>query len=598
MIESLCHRGPDDEGIAEWDNCVLGHRRLSIIDIGGGAQPMSAGQARCAVAFNGEIYGYRELRASLSGYRFETNSDTEVLLALYQKHGPRMAERLPGMFAFAIWDEERQSLFAARDRFGEKPLFYARAESGQWLFASEIKALLASGLLRPRLSRSALAHYLRRLYVHPSQTIYENIHVLPPAHTLLIQDGQARIERYWSLPQTRDESLGAIDEREAIEEFRRLFERAVSRQMVADVPVAAFLSGGLDSSSVVAAAAQVGGTKLRTLAFGFGSSADEMPFAREVAARYGTEHIELEAPRQAVAELMIEMAHVYDEPFADSSNIPTYLISREARRHAKVVLSGDGGDELLAGYEFWYRPLWLAARASTCGTRLALAARPLLRVAARAGIQAPKAWRQKTDGARMVQQQGSILAAHRWQSGFFTRDEMAALGFAAGDEAPLPDPSDLGQTERGDLDDALRLDLLEYLPGDILAKTDRAAMAHGLELRAPFLDVELASFCIALPPRFKMTASADKWLLRQAYAEQWPESIRKRGKQGFGAPVETWLRLPEVAALKARVLSSQGAVCHLLPPTEVARIAARDDYQTWTLLVLGLWLEAGGQESL
>jgi len=594
MTAALSHRGPDGEGFWESDACALGHRRLSIIDLQNGEQPMPGADAMSAVTFNGEIYGFAELKGELKSYPFRTHCDTEVLLALYEQHGVAMPRHLPGMFAFALWDERAQHLLAARDRFGEKPFFYAWGNRGEFLFASEIKALIASQCFRPHLNRDALGHYLRHLYVHPTQTIYENVHVLPPAHSLVLKSGKMEIERYWQLPVTRSDIASPASLEETLEEFDRLFERAVQKQLVADVPVAAFLSGGLDSSSVVAAATRHH-SQLVTLAFGFESSNSELPFARGMAQKLGTTHIELETPRTEIGELMCEMARVFDEPFADSSNIPTYLIAQAARRHAKVVLTGDGGDELLAGYDFWYRPLWHFQKLHGARAKLALVLHFASRALSRLGVHSLSANGQYMARAgRMRSRHTSLLEAHTVQNSFFTAEQLQVWGFCTSKPH-----TDLGQAPSHSVDDALRFDLGDYLPGDVLVKTDRAAMAHGLELRAPFLDVDFASFCIALALHFKMTAAEDKWILRQAFASRWTPAVRARGKQGFGAPVDVWLQRPDVVALSQRVLHDPKHALWTLLPFETSRFAVQQGgYQTWILLTLGLWLEAGGQNAL
>lgn len=591
MVGVLRHRGPDGRGVHFFRECALGHTRLSIVDLATGGQPMLSTDGAVAITFNGEVYGYREIKRALSEQAFRTTSDTEVILALYARHGRRLPIHLPGMFSFAIWDEHEHALLAARDRFGEKPFFFARGRTGEFLFASEIKALIASGLFQPRIDRAAVVHYLRHLYVHPHSTVYENVWVLPPAHSLQFKDGRVSVERYWTPPETRD----PISEAEAEEEFRRLFEKAVERQLVADVPVGAFLSGGLDSTSVVAAASHFR-PGLKTFSFGFPDFVDERPFARAAAQLYGTEHVELQDQRVDLPELLHRMADVYDEPFADSSNIPTYLISQAARRHGKVVLTGDGGDELLAGYDLWYRPLWDMEQSRALPAAVNAVLRVARRACARLGVPLPDRWRRLLDGAARVTRHGSIARAHLAQNVFFSDTEVRDLGLdcSAGVLAEIPPlPS------TGTVDDALRIDLCDYLPGDILVKTDRASMAHGLELRAPFLDAELATFCISLPSRLKIDGHQGKLILRRCYGPSWPDPIRSRGKWGFGAPVHGWLGRPGVAALKQEVLYER---CH--PVFELISFAgsrlfvAQDNYQTWILLTLGLWLEHGREGCL
>jgi asparagine synthase (glutamine-hydrolysing) len=550
MVDALHHRGPDAAGVLEYPEAILGHARLSIVDLAGGAQPMAAAtDSQVAVTFNGEIYGYRELRDGLRDYPFRTQSDTELLPALYRRDGDEFVEKLPGMFAFGLWDGTRRQLLLARDRFGEKPLYYADYEvDGKRgiVFASEIKAILASGLVRPRVNRDAIAHYLQYLYVHPRQTIYENVHTLPPGHLALYRPGSAvTVQPYWVLPET----IGEITAEDASRRLQSLLETAVARQLVADVPVGAFLSGGLDSSTIVAVAAGLkkrGGGRLDTFSFRFRGAtgeADEIGYANTVAAMHGTEHHILEDTDADIAGLLQEMAHVYDEPFADSSNIATYLIARLARRHMKVVLTGDGGDELLAGYP-WYRELFDASPPPS-----------------------------------------SMAAARAGQNRYFSDDTLHKFGL-------LPSQMTKRIERTNTLDDALRMDLLDYMPGDILVKIDRASMAHGLELRAPFLDVELASFLIALPLRYKMDPGGDKLILRQAFGHLWPERVRARGKQGFGAPVSEWLARPQVRRLvETRLNDPQHPLFALLPFATTRVAVERRNTQTWILLTLALWLE-------
>jgi asparagine synthase (glutamine-hydrolysing) len=585
MVDSLRHRGPDGSEVRLLDGCGLGHTRLSIVDLEGGKQPMLSPDGSTAVTFNGEIYGYREIRRDLSDFPFRTSSDTEVLLALFEKYGERMMPRLPGMFAFAIWDKRRR-LFAARDRFGEKPFFYAFGRGGEFIFASEIKAILASGLVEPVLSRGALAHYLRRGYVHPHSTIYENIQALPPACALSYEPGGLRTWRYWT-PAPARQSIGLG---EAVGEFRRLFERAVERQLVADVPVGAFLSGGLDSSSVVAAASRRK-QGLRTLSFGFPGSHDELPFAADVARECRTDHTTIRVQEEDLGALLETMQMVYDEPFADSSNVPTYLLCREARRHLKVVLTGDGGDELLGGYS-WYRPLYWLERSR--GARLVqrVTARALLAFLDRCRIRRFERLRERSRGIVLAGRYGTVAAAQRGENRFFSDREIASFGLPAADPGCGPAPDE----PTGDpLARAMRVDFSDYMPGDILVKIDRASMAHGLELRAPFLDVEFAEFCLSLPSRFKLDGRQDKIILREAYLIDWPPSVRGRTKQGFGAPIRSWLASPAIQNLIGRHVLDPSAPIHDLLRLSRSEEAVRESrHRGWILLVLSLWLAGRG----
>jgi asparagine synthase (glutamine-hydrolysing) len=579
MVDSIKHRGPDGEGFHFFSDCALGHRRLAIVDIAGGAQPMLSPDSRVGLVLNGEIYGFKNIQQELD-YAFFTACDTEVVLALYDRYGTEMLSRLPGMFAFALWDDQKKRLFCARDRFGEKPFFYAFLESGEFIYASEIKAIIASGLVKPKIDKSALRYYLQNLYIPVDKTIFENIYSLPPAHALVFQDGQCKTWRYWDLPvPTEQWSLT-----NAAERFRELLSQAVNRQLVADVEVAAFLSGGLDSSTVVYEAARQK-TDLRTISFGFTSGFDERPYAKAAAERYGTQHIELVEESLPVSDLLLRMAKIYDEPFADSSNIPTYLISEQAARYVRVVLSGDGGDELLGGYEGWYQPLLRTQRKSRNRFR-SWVCYTVLRVCRKAGFCKSDLLGASIHEYRRILAFTGIASSHS-TGGFFPEKELDACG--------LPQASSrIEPPFYGGVDDALRLDIANYMPGDILVKTDRAAMANGLELRAPFLDVDLASFLIALPHSLKVNESESKILLRAAYAQSWPEEIQMRSKQGFGSPVTEWFQRPDMRQMCNEYFAPNKKIYSLLPAVFIKKYISADAYQKWILLVLSLWCEGYG----
>ena len=565
MTAALVHRGPDAQAIVRLPGCHLGHTRLSVVDPANGRQPMTESTGRYTIVFNGEIYNHCDLRRELEaeGVSFRTRCDTEVLLQGFVRWGRGVLRKLNGQFAFAVWDAVGRTLFAARDRFGEKPLYWARTPAGHLLLASEIKAILASGLLRPRLDLTSVDAYLGLYYVPPDRTIYENVHPLPPAHAAECR-GDARLEtwRYWE-PRYSVHDADAV---EAVKITRALIERSVSRQTAAaDVPVGAFLSGGLDSTTIVGLMSRQGGRgRTRTFSVGFGDLIDELPFARDAAAAYRTEHNELQMDVD-VAAMLRRVDDVYDEPFGDSSNIPTFLVAEFARREVKVVLSGDGGDEIFGGYE-WYRPL-LDAEASRGG---------------------PDVYTRHLGTATALSTDRSVL----WSN-----------------STPPPPPDsavrDCHRPSNGieGIDRAAAFDVGCYLPGDILTKVDRAAMAHGLETRSPFLDVELAEFVLGLPwqLRFADVPGEEtpagrprrlKGLLRAACQDLWPDSVRGRGKQGFGAPVRHWLQRPDVNALWERVTRASSALAAVLPGvrSESVRESLRPQ-RKWTLLCLGLWLE-------
>lgn len=585
MVKAIHHRGPDDDGAYFFPSCGLGHSRLSIVDLATGHQPMLSPDRQTAVVFNGEIYGYLALRNSLKDYPFRTTSDTEVILALYERHGRRCLDQLPGMFAFAIWDERKRALFAARDRFGEKPFYYAFGRGGELVFGSEIKAILASGLIDPVIDMASVTHYMKYLYVHPEKTIYKNVFTLPPAHCLLYHDGHLTIERYWEFPKNAD-YIGLGD---AAERFRQLLSAAVQKQLVADVPVGAFLSGGLDSSTVVAVASEHK-RKLRTFSFGFEDAVSELRFANEIAQRYGTDHRELTARNVDIAELLLLMRDIYDEPFADSSNIPTYLISKLAREHLKVVLTGDGADELLGGYGWWYLPLHFMAEDGSVRSLELWAVKVIANILERSKFRKALTWRWRAIGMEAGRRFGSAIEAHEAKSTYFSDAELSHL--FAREYSRDTQRKTYSWTPTNTVNDAMMMDLENYMAGDILVKTDRASMANGLELRAPFLDVDFASFCISLPSTLKIRNGQDKYILRKAYGTAWTKTIRMRGKQGFGAPVDRWLARPSVQALKREYLdNARNKIFSLFRFSEVQKIIQKNTYQTWILLVLALWME-------
>lgn len=584
MISALLPRGPDGVGTKFFQNCVLGHTRLSIIDPESGHQPMDSSATDKTIVFNGEIYGYKNIRNSLSGYQFITNSDTEVILALYELFGIKCLEKLLGMFSFALWDNTNETLFAARDRFGEKPFYYAIGKNGEFIFASEIKAILKTGLITPVLDLISIRHYLQYLYVHPTKTIYSNIYTLPPAHYLVYENGGVIVKRYWEFPSSRIN----ISLEEATIKFRDLLEKSVKKQLVADVPVGAFLSGGLDSSTIVIVAREIK-DDLKTISFGFGEIINELPYAQEIADTYKTDHSFLLAENYNIADLLLEMAEVYDEPFADSSNIPMYLISKYASDHLKVVLTGDGADELLGGYDYWYRSAVNMKKKISNNSPLLR----LFKVLFRTINEIPLVCRIIPDKIiRLIPEYikfDTIISSQESQRKVFSDKELSNL-------IKLSNVYEHEYTysfqQDGSVNDLLKMDLEDYMPGDILVKTDRASMANGLELRAPFLDQDLAEFCISLPDDYKVNFNESKVILRKSFMKKWPHSISKRGKQGFGAPVTEWLGLHNVEKLKDYYLKNKNVkLFNVMDFKVVQKYISQNNYKTWILLVLSIWME-------
>jgi asparagine synthase (glutamine-hydrolysing) len=542
--DRLMHRGPDGAGLyrEEGGRVVLGHRRLSIVDLSPtGAQPMAGPEGESVIVFNGEIYNHRELRAQLaaSGMAFRGTSDTEVILAAYRAWGERCVDRLNGMFAFAIYDRRSGRLFLARDRAGEKPLFY-RHTPGRFAFASELKALLADHESAPRLDLGALELYLAHGYVPGGHCILEGVRKLEAAH-ILIYDLAAdylEVRRYWALPET--EADETADEAELLTELDALLEDAVRRQLVADVPVGVLLSGGVDSSLVTAMAARVSSSPVHTFTIAFPGHGgyDESAYARLVAEHFGTRHTEL-AAEPASVELLADLARQYDEPIADSSMVPTYLVSRMIREHAKVALGGDGGDELFGGYPHysWIQrqdrmrrlvpsPLrWAVGRASAA-LPLGFRGRNYMR-----GFAADLAWSIAHVNMYFDADARRHLLAREVvaRGGVSLRPERLKAEFARGGHTPLQQ--------------ATRADFRSYLVDDILVKVDRASMLASLEVRAPFLDRRLIEFAFRrIPDRLRATDTERKILLRRIGERLLPPQLDLRRKQGFSLPLKSWFR--------------------------------------------------------
>lgn len=586
MVTALAHRGPDAHGIARLPGCQLGHTRLSIIDLATGAQPMADVTGRYHITFNGEIYNYQTIRAELlkRGHRFATHSDTEVIMTAYVEWGPECLNRFRGMFGFAIWDTEAQELFLGRDLFGEKPVYYATTLDNRFLVASEIKSIVASGLLTPRLDLVAIDAYLALGYIPPDRTVYTNIHTLPPAHFLKWSRNGMHTQCYWQ-PRFDPQPISMDD---AAERLRGLLRQAVRRQMIADVPVGAFLSGGHDSSTIVALMQMETRQPVKTFSVGFGEHINELPYAHAVASLYRTEHHEIDLGAPPVSELLERMITVYDEPFHDPSHIPTYLISQYARQGAKVVLTGDGADELFGGYA-WYPVMaastevsatwlkWFTLRSVSrlIGNRAAT----LHRNSSAMGLalRCPKTWERYV---------GQLTVDAKIRQRWWGRRN-------SGTDLYFPGTYFRPPAEVSGMNEVLYFDLLSFLPGDILVKVDRAAMAHGLETRAPFLDRDLVEFSLSLPSVLKVRDGETKILFKDALKQYWPTSLHKRGKQGFAAPFQAWLSLPEIKTQLQRVFADGSELRELLPGVHTEQQYARN-YETWSLLTLGLWLERHG----
>ncbi len=599
MRELLTHRGPDSAGEYADPHAALGVRRLRIIDLVTGDQPQANEDSSIWTVFNGEIYNFQELRDDLRwrGHRFVTASDTEVIVHLYEEHGDGFVERLEGMFALAVWDSRQRTLVLARDRLGKKPLLYVASDT-ELAFASEHRALLA-GLPRvPAVDPAAIRLYLRLGYVPAPFDAFVGVHKLPPAHLLVWREGVWRTRRYWSPP--RHASL-RVDEIEAREELRRLLDRAVERRLIADVPIGAFLSGGVDSSAVVATMARLA-AKVRTFSIGFEEEDySELPHARRIAERFGTEHHEF-VVRPMALDVLPELVRHYGEPYADSSAVPTYYLAKLTRAYVTVALNGDGGDELFAGYER-YRAAQLAATLD----RIPAAFRvPSLTLVSRAlpdslSPDSPFRRARRFLGAATLPPKERYL---RWL-GVFDGAQLANLlapDFArVSASAELASPFGEADGFRGPdpVAAAQALDLALYLPDDLLVKVDIASMANSLEVRCPFLDRELVEFAVSLPTELKIHGGERKYLLKRAYEGIVPSENMYRRKRGFAVPIGAWFRGDLRAFAEDVVLSERSLARGYFrrePLTRLVRehTAGRADHthRLWALLMLELWHRA------
>lgn len=557
MVERLHHRGPDDTGFVTLPGVALGLKRLSIIDVAGGRQPIPNEDGRLTSVGNGEIFNFRELRAELEakGHRFRTGSDMEVVVHGYEEWGDAVVERLSGQFAFALWDGPRRRLLAARDRAGEKPLYYFEGDSDV-VFASEIKALLAKTPVPRKLDLSGLDDFLTYEFIMAPRTIFQGVKKLPPAHAMSVEDGRVRTWPYWHAP--REVETGRSEDEWAAE-LRETLARAVTSQMMADVPLGAFLSGGIDSSSVVALMSEASRLPVLTFSIAFREgSYDESSYAREIARRFGTRHRE-ETIDPDVVELFDRLVVHLDEPFADTSLFPTYLVSEVAARDVKVVLSGDGGDELFAGYD-WY----VADRMARSLSRFpgAWALETLHGVSEWFPPSAKKKGfvnkvKRFLEGATAPAE----LEHHRWLW-HLPAEAKAELYSDSLREALLshdpagPVRASLGEPRDDLLNRQLYADFKLFLADDILVKVDRMSMAASLEARAPFLDKDVIELAFRMPGAIKLKGSSRKHVLKRAMADVLPASVLDRRKEGFSIPMKSWLR-KELRPLMEALLSEE-----------------------------------------
>jgi len=592
MCDAIRHRGPDDDGFLVDGPVALGMRRLSIIDLSSGHQPIHNEDRTVWIVFNGEIYNFRALRTALErrGHRFSTNTDTEAIVHAYEEWGIHAIGRLRGMFGLAIWDRRSQSLVLARDRAGIKPLYYTAA-GGTLYFGSEIKAILQAREVPRDLDLDALDHYLSFLYTPSDGSIFRGIRKLPPGCLATWQDGRLQVERYWQ-PSAEETFRGS--EADAVHELRAVLADAVRLHLVSDVPLGAFLSGGVDSSLVVGLMTEASAEPVKTFSIGFDEPQyDELQHARRVASHFGTDHHELVVKPDAIAILDRLVAH-FDEPFGDASAIPTWYVSEIARQHVTVVLSGDGGDELFGGYDRYLPHPRVVAfdRYSP---------RALRRIAARAGAQLPHGVRGRNFLRHVGRdQRGRYVDAIR----FFGIDEKAALYTRdVFERLAGPDPETLLAThfERyGALpwpSQMMRFDAETYLPEDVLTKVDRMSMAHSIESRVPLLDNEVIEFACSLPSTVKIREGRRKHVLKEVAATLLPPEVINRPKQGFAVPLDVWFRGRLAELFGDLLLSPRTLQRGYFQPSFIKRLVAEHcsgkrnhDLRLWQLVVFECWL--------
>ncbi|MBI4055063.1 MAG: asparagine synthase (glutamine-hydrolyzing) [Elusimicrobia bacterium] len=606
MTDALLHRGPDQEGFYRKDSVALGVRRLRIIDLKTGDQPISNEDETVWVVLNGEIYNYQELRELLEGlgHRFKTQSDTETIVHLYEEYGEGCVRYLRGMFAFALWDERKKQLLLARDRLGKKPLFYFEM-GGELAFASEMQGLLPHPRLPRQINLAAIDLYLSLQYIPSPQSILEGVQKLPPAHTLLFQDGVCRLQRYWELPVGKTLALNFSETKALLLEK---LKEAVRLRMISEVPLGAFLSGGIDSSCVVALMSELSPRPVKTFSIGFTErDFSELAYARHAARHFGCDHHEL-IVRAEMSDVLSKLARHYGEPYADSSALPSYYVARETRKSVTVALNGDGGDETFAGY--------LRYRAMLLLNQLPLSSLPGFSFFQALSRRLPE--RRAPLGLLWRLKRFSQIASEPPQARYLStlryfsdreKDEIYSPWMKEKIRGPDLSPGALSRAEgylnalfqecsgEEKLRQMLYVDLKSYLPECLMAKMDIASMANSLETRSPFLDHRFVEFAYQIPDPWKLNRPwSSKWILRQAFKDRLPKKIYSRGKQGFSIPVGQWLRTSLKERLVETVLSPQALARPYFDPSALRQMVRLHlegkrefGYQLWALLMLELW---------
>jgi len=589
MCDAMVHRGPNDDGYYTSQNVVLGMRRLSIIDVEGGHQPVQNEDGSVWVVFNGEIYNFKALRGLLErqGHRFRTNTDTEVIVHLYEQYGESCVDKMRGMFAFAIWDERRKTLLLGRDRLGIKPLFYTVAD-GRLAFGSELKVLLQLPEVERRLNWSSVNYLFTAMCTPSSESIVEGVHKLKPGHILTASAAHGvRVRQYWDVEFDPDYGKS---ESYFVERLRDLLEESVRLRLIADVPLGAFLSGGIDSSSVVATMARLSSTPVKTFSIGFpDKDYDETEYARQVARKFGTEHHELVVDPN-VLNVIDDLAWYLDEPFGDSSAIPTYMVSKLAGEHVTVVLSGDGGDELFAGYDRYLK--------ERMERRMANIPVPIRKAASLFGSVMPEGMKGRNflrhfafDGADRYFD-ANILFKEIEKASLFEPDAYTVI---LNEDPRRVWRSFLDNGKMHWLSSLQYMDIKSYLPNDILTKVDRMSMAHSIEAREPLLDHKLVEFAATIPPELKLKGKTTKYIFKKAMEGILPNEILHRPKRGFAIPLGRWFRGQLSVYVRDLLFSQKSRERGLFKKSYIERLIQMNDrgrpldLQLWTLITFELW---------
>ncbi len=580
MRDAIHHRGPDDEGLFIRENIGLGHRRLSIVDVAHGQQPMFNSDESRVIVYNGEVYNHADYRAELEakGYKYQTHCDTETILYLYEEYGAKCVERLRGMFAFAVWDERRKELFIARDRLGVKPLYYVHDSDGNLFFASEIKSLLEAGAVKPELNYNALPDQLANHGTSLDETLFKDVRRLLPGHYLIWRDGKIEIEKFWDVSFEPKQEI--ISDREAVEEWHELFRKSVELRLMADVPLGMFLSGGIDSSAICAMMAQMVDEPIKTFSVGFAErEANEFEFARVVSKAFKTEHHEITITGDEFFKELPNLIYHEDEPLGFDASVPLYFVSKLAERHVKVVLTGEGSDEILGGYGRYQKTLTLL----NYGEKYESITPNFLREAVKTGVATlPHSLNRKLKRTFLSRESdienlyfdNFAIFNGAAQENLLTAETKARIA----EKNPYSHLQNwLAASDAEDLlDKLLYADTKTYLH-ELLMKQDQMSMAASIESRVPFLDHKLVEFTARLPQKMKIRGRQTKWILREAMKGILPDEILTRPKMGFPVPLGNWLRGEYKSIVDEYVLSERAASRGIFNQDFVKKMVAKHD---------------------